>query len=164
MATFTSRVRRVPFAAALFCLALVPHIITAQHAPPHAGGRGQFGPPPGLGGMALERLSHELGLTDEQKAAVDALLADQRDQLRVEIETLRQARQALDAAVLNVPTDDGLLQAEVQQVSTLEAQLTLARARTQAKIFQLLNAGQQAKARQLITEMEQRGPRRGGRG
>ena len=164
MATFTSHARRVPFAAALLCLALVPHIITAQHAPPHPGGRGQFGPPPGLGGMALERLTHELALTDEQKSAIDALLADQRNQLSVEIETLGQARQALDAAVLNVPTDDGLLQAEVQHVSTLEAQLTLARARTQARIFQLLNAEQQAKARQLISETEQRGPRRGGRG
>jgi len=164
MATFASRVRRVPFAAALLCLALVPHVITAQHAPPHTAGRGQFGPPPGFGGMALERLSRELALTDEQKAAIDALRADQRDQLRVEIATLGQARQALDAAVLNVPTDDGLLQAEVQHVSTLEAQLTLARARTQAKIFQLLDAQQQAKARQLISEMEQRGPRRGGRG
>ena len=78
MATFASRVRRVPFAAAPLCLALVPHILTltAQHAPPHASGRGQFGPPPGLVGMALERLSYELGLTDEQKAANDALLAD----------------------------------------------------------------------------------------
>jgi len=66
--------------------------------------------------------------------------------------------------VLSVPTDDGLLQAEVHQIATVEAQLTLARARTQAKIFQLLNAEQQAKARQLIAAMEQRGPRRAGRG
>jgi hypothetical protein len=70
MATFTSHARRVPFAAALVCLALVPHLITAQHAPPHGGGRGQFGPPPGLGGMALERLIHELALTDEQKSVI----------------------------------------------------------------------------------------------
>jgi Spy/CpxP family protein refolding chaperone len=140
MSTLSSQVRRVPFAAALLCLALVPHIIIAQHAPPHADGRGQFDPPPGLGGMALERLTHELALTDEQTAAIDALLADQRNQLSIEIETLGQARQALDAAVLSVPTDDGLLQAEVQHVSTIEAELTLARARTQAKIFQLLNA------------------------
>jgi Spy/CpxP family protein refolding chaperone len=164
MAISAYHARQVPFAAALLCFALVPHIITAQHTLPHAGGRGQFGLPPGLGGIALERLSRELALTDEQKAAIDALLADQRDQLRVEMETLRQARQALDAAVLSVPTDDGLLQAEVQQIATVEAQLTLAHARTQAKIFQLLNAEQQAKARQLMTEMEQRGPRRGGRG
>lgn len=123
-----------------------------------------MGPPPGQPGLALERLSRELALTDVQKAAIDALLADQRNALSVELETLRQARQALDAAVLNIPTDDGLLQAEVQQISALEAQLALARARTQAKIFQLLSTEQQATARQLIAEIGQRGPRRGGRG
>jgi Spy/CpxP family protein refolding chaperone len=123
-----------------------------------------MGPPPGQRGLALERLSRELGITDTQKAFIDALLADQRKTLSLEAETLRKARQALDAAVLNVPTDDGLIQAEVLQISTLEAQLALGRARTQAKIFQLLNTEQQAKVRQLIAEMEHRGPRRGGRG
>ena len=123
-----------------------------------------MGPPPGSPGWPSNGSAVSSRITDTQKAIIDALLADQRNKLSVEIETLGQARQALDAAVLNVPTDDGLLQAEVQQISTLEAQLTLARARTQAKIFQLLNTEQQAKARQLITEMEQRGPRRGGRG
>ena len=175
MTTSELRTLRISAVAALLCIAAAStRVITAQDEPPQpparghfgpeAGERGPMGPPPGQPGLALERLSRELGITDTQKAIIDALLTDQRNTLSVERETLREARQALDAAVLNVPTDDGLLQAEVQQISTLEAQLALARARTQAKIFQLLNTEQQAKARQLITEMEQHAPRRGGRG
>ena len=56
-----------------------------------------------------------------------------------------------------------LLQAHVNQLSTLEAQIALARAQTEAKIFQLLNANQQQTARQLIADLQQHGPQRGGR-
>jgi Spy/CpxP family protein refolding chaperone len=175
MTTSASRRLRASAVAAFLCIAAASaRVITAQDEPPQPqahghsgpgpGGRGAMGPPPGQRGLALERLSRELGITDTQKAFIDALLADQRKTLSLEAETLRKARQALDAAVLNVPTDDGLIQAEVLQISTLEAQLALGRARTQAKIFQLLNTEQQAKVRQLIAEMEHRGPRRGGRG
>jgi len=171
--------RRLALAAALVFLALVPAaIIVAQEATPAPQGSDQAGPPPGMpggrgrmggpppagGGLALERLSSQLGLSDSQKSSIDALLAAERQTLRVEMDSLRQARQALDAAVMNVPVDDGLLQAQVQQLSAIEAQVALAQARTQAKIFQLLNGEQQSRARQLIMEAEQRGPRRGGRG
>ena len=122
-----------------------------------------MGPPPGQGGLALERLGRELGFTDTQKAAIDALLTAQRTALKSDMDSVRQSRQALDAAVLAVPTDDGLLQAQVSQLSTLEAQISLARAETEAKIFQLLNADQQQKAKQLIADMQQHGPQRGGR-
>ena len=123
-----------------------------------------MGPPPGEGGLALERLGRELGLTDIQNAAINALLTDQRTALKSQSDDLRQARQALDTAVLAVPTDDGLLQSQVQHLSMLEAQLTLARAQTEAKIFQLLNAEQQQRARQLVEDMQQRGPRPGRKG
>jgi Spy/CpxP family protein refolding chaperone len=123
-----------------------------------------MGPPPGNGGLTLERFGRALALTDSQKASIDALLAEQRTALKSEIGTIRQAREALDAAILTVPTDDGLLQAQARDLSALEARLTLARAQTEAKIFQLLNADQQQKARQLIADMEHRGPRPGRRG
>lgn len=123
-----------------------------------------MGPPPGNDSLTLERSVDELGLTDAQKTSIEALLAEQRTALRSEMVVIRQARQALDAAILAVPTDDGLLQAQARDLSALEARLTLARAQTEAKIFQLLNADQQQKARQLIADAEHRGPRPGRRG
>jgi periplasmic protein CpxP/Spy len=123
-----------------------------------------MGPPPGNVGLTLERFLGELGLTDAQKTSINALLAEQRTALRSEMDAIRQAREALDAAILTVPTDDGLLQAQARDLSALEARLTLARAQTEAKIFQLLKPEQQQKARQLITDAEQRGPRQGRRG
>lgn len=123
-----------------------------------------MGPPPGNVGLALERFERELALTDAQKNAIDAILAEQQTTIRTDMDSIRQARQALDAAILTVPTDDGLLQAQARDLSALEARLTLVRAQTEAKIFQLLKTDQQEKARQLISSMQQRGPRPGQKG
>jgi Spy/CpxP family protein refolding chaperone len=168
----TRHPRRIPIVAALLCLTFAPLIAQDATPPPAGGGRGQFGPggrgpmgpPPGNVGLTLERFLGELGLTDAQKTSINALLAEQRTSLRSEMDAIRQAREALDAAILTVPTDDGLLQAQARDLSALEARLTLARAQTEAKIFQLLKPEQQQKARQLITDAEQRGPRQGRRG
>jgi Spy/CpxP family protein refolding chaperone len=123
-----------------------------------------MGQPPGNIGLALERLGGELGLTDAQKTAIDALLKDQRMTVQLDMDAIRQARQTLDAAILAVPTDAGLLEAQARDLSALEGQLTLVRAQTEAKIFQLLKTDQQEKARQLIANMQQRGPRPGQKG
>jgi Spy/CpxP family protein refolding chaperone len=115
----------------------------------------------GQPGPSLEMLIRELNLTDAQKTSVNALLMAEHDTLRNQMEPLRQARQALDAAILRVPTDDHQLQTQVQQITTIESQLALDHARTEARIFQLLNTEQQQKARQLMADMSQRGSRPG---
>jgi Spy/CpxP family protein refolding chaperone len=115
----------------------------------------------GQPGPSLEVLIRELNLTDAQKTSVNALLMAEHDTLRNQMEPLRQARQALDAAILRVPTDDHQLQTQVQQITTIESQLALDHARTEARIFQLLNTEQQQKARQLMADMSQRGSRPG---
>ena len=84
MRSTAGSIRRAILVAGLMSVALVPVFAQRgngvpprdQFGPPPAG-RGQFGPPPG-GGLALERLDRELGLTDTQKTQIQALLTEQR--------------------------------------------------------------------------------------
>jgi Spy/CpxP family protein refolding chaperone len=157
--------RRVAAALALVGIALVPALAQTggggqgrPFGPPS--GRGPFGPPLG-GGLAFERLDRQLGLTDAQKGQIQTLVTEQRTALRPVIDSLRQAQQALEAAIMQVPEDDGLLQSQVTAVSTLQAQIELARAQMEAKIYQLLTPDQQQKAQQWFAEMQQRTGRSG---
>ena len=160
--------RRLAVFAALVILAVVPAI--AQTGSERPGGR-PFGPPPGRGsfgpgggggGLALERLGRELGFTDAQRTQIQALLGEERTTLKTTADGLLQAQQALDAAVMQSPADDGVLQAQVAAVSTIQAQAILVRAQTEAKIYQLLTADQQQKAQQWLAERQQRLHRRKG--
>jgi Spy/CpxP family protein refolding chaperone len=148
-------------------------ILAAQSAPPPPpsgqfqqgpGGRGPMGPRMGgMDGLSIERLGPQLGLSDQQKNAINTLLMEERQSLSTALASLRTARQGLDAAILTVPADDGLLQAQVLQMGTLESQIALARTRTQAKIFALLSGEQQSKVRELVAARDQQSPTRGGR-
>ena len=157
--------RRIAVTLALVGLGLGPALAQTsgggpggQFGPPQ--GRGRFGPPPG-GGLALERLDRQLGLTDAQRGQIQTLVTQQRTALKPTIDSLRQAQQALDSAIMQVPEDDGLLQSQVTAVSTIQAQLELARAQTEAKIYQLLTPDQQQKAQQWLMQMQQRMQQRG---
>ena len=172
MATFLRPTRHITIAAAVFSLSLVPLIAQSGSAGPGRQGppsgpppegRGQAGPPPGDGSLALERLGRELSFTDAQKTEIQALLTAQRTALKSALDSLRQARKALDTAVMHIPEDDGLLQAQVNEMSALETQIVLARTQTEAKIFQLLTPDQRQKVQAWLAERDQRrpGPGRG---
>jgi len=122
------------------------------------GGRGPMGPPPGggPGGLALERLDRELGFSDEQRTQIQALLKEERDANRTTFDNLFQAQQALDAAIMQVPADQNLVQTRAAEVSALQAQVSLAHAQAEARIFQLLSGDQQQKAQQFLQTMAQR--------
>src|SRR5471030_1621638 len=157
----TDWIRRVALLACFLSVALVPVFAQGGNpgprgpfGPPPAG-RGQFGPPPG-GGLALERLDRELGLTDAQKAQIRTLLTEQRTALKAKFDGLRLAQQQLDAAVMQIPPDNGLIQVQVTTVSALQAQLLLARATAEARIYQLLTPPQQQKAQEWLARMQQR--------
>ena len=162
MVTFLRSTRRLAIAAALCSLSLVPAMAQTDNAgagrqgPPE--GRGQVVAAPGDGSLALERLGRELAFTDAQKTQIQALLIAQRTALKPALDSLRQARTALDAAVTHIPKDDGLVQAHVNELSTLETQIVLARAQTEAQIYQLLTADQQQKVQQWLTERNERRP------
>ena len=163
--TMTHQIRRFGMAAAALSLALVP--LAAQNGGAGTGGsrqgfgpmgRGGFGPPGG--GGVLERLDRELAFTDAQKTQIHTLLTDQREALKTTFASLMQAQKALDSAVMQTPADDALLQTRVNDVAAVQAQIQLARAQVESKIFQLLTADQQQKAQQLVAQREQ--SRRGG--
>ena len=107
--------------------------------------------------------AERLGFTDGQKTAFQSLLTEERTTLKSTADGLRQAQQALDSAVMQIPVDDGLLQSQVAAVSAAQAQIALARAQTEAKIYQLLTPDQQQKAQQWLADMQQRRQQRGGR-
>lgn len=174
MTLLASTSRRLSVIALLCGAALASAgLLAAQSAPPPPppnaqlqpgpGGRGPMGPRMGMDGLSIERLGPQLGLSEQQLAAINALLMQERQSLSTALSSLRTARQGLDTAILTVPIDDGLLQAQVQQLGTLESQIALARTRTQAKIFQLLNGEQQSKVRELVAARDQQPPTRGGR-
>jgi len=75
---------------------------------------------------------------------------------------MRQAEQALAAAVMQVPADDNAIQARANDLAAVQAQLTLAHAQLESRIYQLLTADQQQKAQQWVAQMQQRGGHRGG--
>ena len=153
-------IRKIGIAVATLCLAVIP-VLAQNAAGPGQGRGGPFGPPPGPAVPALERLDRELALTDAQKSQIQTLLAGDRDVLRTTMANMRQAEQALAAAVMQTPADDNAIQSRASELSTVQAQLTLARAQIESRIYQLLTPEQQQKAQAWAAEMHQRG-RRGG--
>ena len=159
--TMTHQIRRFGMAAAALSLALVP--LAAQNGSAGTGGSRQgFGPPMGRGGfgppgggVVLERLDRELAFTDGQKTQIHTLFTEQRDALKATFASLMQAQKALDSAVMQTPADDALLHTRVNDVAAVQAQIQLARAQVESKIFQLLTADQQQKAQQLVAQREQ---------
>jgi Spy/CpxP family protein refolding chaperone len=153
-------IRKFAAATAMVALTLVP--IAAQDAGGTGRGRQGFGPPMGRGGfgpppgVALERLDRELAFTDAQKTQIQTLLSEQRDAIKTTIASLTQAHQALDAAILQTPEDDAVLQTRVNDVAQIEAQLQLARAKVESEIFQLLTPDQQQRAQQFVAQMQSR--------
>jgi Spy/CpxP family protein refolding chaperone len=153
-------IKKIGVAAAVVCLAAIP--LVAQNT--FQGGRGRGGPfgPPGPGIPALERLDRELGLSDAQKSQIESMLTSERDTMRTTMGSLRQAEQALAAAVMQAPADDGAIQSRASELAAVQAQLTLARAQLESRIYQLLTPDQQQKAQQWVAQMQQHGGRRGG--
>ncbi len=153
--------KKIAVAAAVACLAVIP-LVAQNGFGPGQGRGGPFGPPAGPGVPPLERLDRELGLTDSQKAEIQTLLASQRDAARTTMTSMRDAERALAAAVMQVPADDAAVQARANDLAAIQAQLTLARAQLESRIYQLLTADQQQKAQEWVAQMQQRGGRRGG--
>jgi Spy/CpxP family protein refolding chaperone len=156
----TDWIRRAVLLAGFVSIALVPLFAQGGSGAPRGplgppAGRGQFGPPPGPG-LALERLDQELALTDAQKAQIRTLLTEQRTALKGTFESLRQAELQLDAAITEIPPDNGLIQVQVAAVTTIQTQLLMARATTESKIYQMLTPAQQQKAQEWIARMQQK--------
>jgi len=123
---------------------------TTQQAPPPPPG-GPMGP----GGFS-PRLLEQLGLTDDQRTQISALLDAQRTDTQSIHEELMQAHDAIRSAVQSSTYDDGEVVAQAVIVGQAMAELTMRQARTEWSIYQLLTAEQRTKLAELRRQM---GPR-----
>jgi periplasmic protein CpxP/Spy len=160
-----SRFRTIALAVAGVALALTAvTVVDAQRGPgrpggPGPGGRGPggFGPPMGL---AIERMDRELSFTDAQRSQIESLLSAERSTFQGTMSEMRTAQQAVENAIMQTPADEGLIEANVNAVSALQARLGVAHAKTEAKIFALLTADQQQKVRQFLADRSARRQRK----
>jgi Spy/CpxP family protein refolding chaperone len=102
------------------------------------------------GKAKLNRLSEKLGLTSEQKAKLEAILANTRPQL----EQINQQRKANRQALRNLTQQDHYDEAEVTRLAEAQGDLTAQRVKlasqTKAEVFALLTPQQREKVQAMM--------------
>ena len=106
----------------------------------------------GLAGLPLRALE----LTDAQREQVRGIMTARQADFRALADRLRTARQAEQAAVTRVPVDENEVRARVSDLSMVQADFAVLRARVHEQVFQVLTPEQQAKARTLAAERQKR--------
>ena len=133
---------------------------TNQDAPPFRGGRGpggpgRFGGPGGPMGM-IPPLPPFLNLTDAQKDQIKAIAGSHADDWKSLADRARTAHEALMAAEMTDPIDDGVIRQKSADVASVEADMAVARAHARVEVFQVLTADQKAQIMQMQTQMKTR--------
>jgi periplasmic protein CpxP/Spy len=123
---------------------------TREHGQPHFGRmhRG-FG---GFDGRALRQLD----LTDAQREQVRSIFEQNRDEMRAAGEKLRTARRGLYDATGAGTIDESAIRSAAETLANAEAEAAISRARIHAQVWQVLTPEQQAKAKELRQQREQR--------
>jgi len=133
-------------------------------APPHGH---EFGPgrPGGPGGPGFgPRLAEELGLSDDQKAQLDALRTKQRETLRPLMESARQAHEAFQAALDADNADAPTIGRAALAMKAAEKKLRAAHETAFEEMKAILTAEQVAKLDQVRAQHKGPGPGPGGFG
>lgn len=162
--------------AAIVGVSLTP--LFAQDAPPQdqpaprrmgpggPGGRG-FGPGPGgpggPGGPIALPL-RQLDLSDAQRDQVRAVMQSHQAAFKEIGDRLRTAHDGLETAVTAETVDEAAIRARSAEVAAVQADAAVLRARVHQEIFSLLTAEQQAKAKELRAQAENRTRNRASRG
>lgn len=136
----------------------------AQDPPPPPHGH-EFGPGrpvgPGVPGLG-PGLAEELGLSDDQKAQLDALRAKQRETMRPLLESARQAHDAFQAALDADNADAATVGQAALAMKAAEKKLRAAHEAAFAEMKAILTPEQAAKLDEV--RVQGRGPRPGGFG
>jgi protein CpxP len=119
---------------------------------PGPGGRGGPGGPAGLPLQALN-------LTEAQQDQIKQLMQQTRQQTPNVGEQLRTAMDAQRKAVETIPVDEGLIRSTTQALVEAQTEMAIQQARLRSDIFALLTPEQQAQARKLQAEQDQRAQR-----
>ena len=134
----TSRRYAIVGAALLSIAALVGTATVFAQGGQH-GHRG-FGMMSGLG---------QLGLSADQQQQVKNTMASHRDEFKALMGRSRNAHQAQQAAIEQVPVNEDLVRSASTAVAAADADLAVLRAKVHEQVFSLLTPDQQTKAKQL---------------
>jgi protein CpxP len=98
----------------------------------------------------------QLDLTEAQRTQIRQLAERHRSEVRPLLERLRSAAGARRQAMEASPLDEGRIRGAVEELSRVEADLAVHRARLRSEIFALLTPEQQQRAEQLRAERDAR--------
>ncbi len=114
---------------------------------PEMGGPGMHGPL----GQFVGAL-HELDLTAEQQAQIDAVFEEGRPALHALREKLRASEQAFRAANPITTFDEAALRAHVAARAAIQADLEVSAAKARTKLLAVLTPAQLAKLQEMLAE------------
>lgn len=118
------------------------------------------GPPAGWhghgGGTMGPMMTAFLGLTDDQESQIKSLHSAERTTMRPLMQQERTLRQQLQQATETATFNQAQVQALATQMAQIQVQMTVARAQTEWKTFNLLTPDQQSKLVQFQQQMEQK--------
>lgn len=118
----------------------------------HRGFGPQGFPPPFL----LERISKELGLSDEQQTQAKAILESSKERIKPLMEQMKQNH----AMAKNLGTDGNFDEAKVNEIANEQSetmkQLFIEKEKTKAQLFAILTPEQREKAKQMQDKFAER--------
>ena len=91
----------------------------------------------------------ELGLSPDQQQQVKNTMASHRDEFKALMGRSRNAHQAQQAAIEQVPVNEDVIRSASTAVAAADADLAVLRAKVHEQVFSLLTPDQQTKAKQL---------------
>ena len=91
----------------------------------------------------------QLGLSPDQQQQVKNTMASHRDEFKALRDRSRNAHQAQQAAIEQVPVNEDLIRSTSTAVAAADADMAVLRAKVHEQVFSLLTPDQQTKARQL---------------
>ena len=149
-------------AAALVASVMVGGVVVSAQRP---------GVGPGRGGLQAGLALRALDLTEAQREQVRQLAQQHREQTRPLLERVRTAEQARRQAVEAIPFSESQIRAASEALAEIETDLAVQGARLQADIYALLTPEQQgtlqkmraerdARLKQRLGRLQQRGQRR----
>ena len=139
-------------------LAALPWVGVVQAQPPGPPPGREFGPG-GPGGPGFgPRLAEELGLSDDQKAQLEALRGKQRETLRPLMESARQAHEAFQTALDADPPDATAIGQAALVMKAAEKKLRAAHDAAFEEMKAILTPEQAAKLEQARAQHKGPGP------
>lgn len=107
------------------------------------------GPPGGPGPEHIARMAEELGLSAEQRTAIEKILADSRAQAQPLMQQMRGAHEAMEALIAAPTFDEAAVRQQAQASSGVMSELAVIHARSRHAMQQLLTPEQREKLKTL---------------